>query len=435
MSEAEFATLSSMYIAGGFLGAMTSGQLNGGRLSLMRAISLFFLLGSAIETLAGSVLVMSFGRFIAGIGAGAAGVVGPLYIKEIAPPEERGLFGTMTQVFINLGILITQVLGYYLSRGSMWRIILSVGGGLAVIQFMGLLGSRESPIWLANNGHPEAAKEVLERIRSKSGGLSEESTDVESAGLLANAGSPIQSHHNRGGSGSGSTCDRPMHQSTKNNAVGFYQLLRDPLYRPAITAVVGVMLIQQFTGINSIMMYSVSLLQGVLPISSSLLTIGISILNLVVTVACAGLPDKIGRKKALLISIAGMGLWSLILAIALRTQAKLLAAISVLAFVASFATGLGPVAFILPPELVHQEASDALMRVALGSSYLGTFIVAQFFPLLNTFLNEKLGGKGWVYFIFAATGALSFVFVGWKVPETKGKKDADEVWKKVTRAD
>ena len=57
-----------------------------------------------------------------------------------------------------------------------------------------------------------------------------------------------------------------------------------------------------------------------------------------------------------------------------------------------------------------------------------TFVVAQFFPMVN----ERLG-KGVVYFVFAAIAAVFFVFVGWYVPETKGKKDVDEVWGRAPR--
>jgi MFS family permease len=195
------------------------------------------------------------------------------------------------------------------------------------------------------------------------------------------------------------------------------------------------MFAQQFCGINSIMMYSVSLLSGVLPISSSALTIMISIINLVTTILCAPLADKIGRKACLLLSISGMGSMALVLAISLRLQIKLLSAISVLLFVASFATGLGPVPFMMASELVGQEAVGATQSWCLAANYVATYIVAQFFPIINRWLNHRLGGAGWAYFIFAGLAVLSFIFVSWRVPETKGKKDADEVWGRDRRVD
>jgi len=217
--------------------------------------------------------------------------------------------------------------------------------------------------------------------------------------------------------------------------VGFFAVIKDPHYRPAIIAVIGIMVAQQFCGINSIMMYSVSLLSGVLPVSSSLLTIVISIVNLLTTIACAPLSDKIGRKACLLLSIAGMGTMSLCLAFSLVFEIKILSAISVLVYVAFFAVGLGPVPFMMASELVGQEAVGATQSWCLASNYVATYIVSQFFPIVNTWLNGRFGGHGWAFFIFAVLAVGSFGFVSWRVPETRGKKDVDEVWGRTRRVD
>jgi sugar porter (SP) family MFS transporter len=433
MNEAQFATLSSVYILGGFIGALAAGHISTtyGRLFAMRITSVLFVLGAIIETVAGDVPVMSTGRFIAGLGAGASTVIVPIYISEVAPPKEKGLFGALTQVTCNTGILITQTLGYYFSRGSLWRIILAVGAGLGLIQFFGLIFVPESPAWLAAHKNPQKALRTLQRIRGGGSSISEETaawdidkTVEEEEGLLSSETNQAP------------VSRRESTTSTKQTPhIGFFAVVRDPLYQPAIIAVIGIMCAQQFCGINSIMMYSVSLLSGVLPISSSLLTIMISIVNLLTTIACAPLSDKIGRKSSLLLSITGQGIMSFCLAISLRFEWKLLSAISVLLFVALFATGLGPVPFMIASELVGQEAVGATQSWSLASNYVATFIVAQFFPLLNTWMNDKFGGKGWVFFIFAGMAVLSFVFIASWVPETKGKKDADEVWGRVRRVD
>jgi sugar porter (SP) family MFS transporter len=433
MSEPQFAALSSVYILGGFIGALAAGHISTtyGRLFAMRIASVLFVLGAVIETVAGDVPIMSTGRFIAGLGAGASTVIVPIYISEVAPPKEKGLFGALTQVTCNTGILITQTLGYYFSRGSLWRIILAVGAGLGLIQFFGLIFVPESPAWLAAHKNPQKALRTLQRIRGSGSSISEETahwdvdkTVEEEEGLLSSETNQAPASR------------RESTTSTKHAPhIGFFAVVRDPLYRPAIIAVIGIMCAQQFCGINSIMMYSVSLLSGVLPISSSLLTIMISIVNLLTTIACAPLSDKIGRKTSLLLSITGQGITSFCLAISLRFEWKLLSAISVLLFVALFATGLGPVPFMIASELVGQEAVGATQSWSLASNYVATFIVAQFFPLLNTWMNDKFGGKGWVFFVFAGMAVLSFVFIASWVPETKGKKDADEVWGRVRRVD
>ncbi|VUC20968.1 unnamed protein product [Clonostachys rosea] len=427
MDDAAFATITAIFTLGALLGALYAGPFSSrrGRLSAMRITAILYTIGSLIETLSGNVLFMCIGRFLSGIAAGASTVIVPLYISEVAPPKERGLFGAMTQVSINVGILITQTLGYFLSYGNRWRLILATGICIGAIQALGSVFLTESPSWLAANGKVTEAGRTLQRIRGKGVNIQEEVAGWgqeggedganEEARLLAPEDAAVEP-----------STVRVVTASTVHH--GFADVLRDPDTRPAIIAVVGVMFTQQLCGINSIIMYSVSLLADLLPISSGLLTILISVVNLLTTVACSPLPDRLGRKTCLLISIIGQGSSSLALALSIVFGAKVLSAFAVLFFVGFFAVGLGPVPFILASELVGQEAVGATQSWALGANYVATFIVAQFFPIINTALNNAFGGQGWVYFVFAALAAGCSLFVLSRVPETKGKKDADEVW-------
>ncbi len=431
MTDPEFAIISSVFTLGGLLGALCAGPVSTsyGRLLPMRLTTAFFIVGSGLEAVAMSIPVMAIGRLLSGVGAGASLVIVPLYIAEVAPPRERGLFGVMTQITINVGLLLTQSLGYFLDKGSQWRMVLATGAGIALLQGIGLFFIPETPAWIAANGDPQKAIQLLQRIRGKGADTQEEvqSWDVdipghavESEGLLNQA--EISSRR-------GSATSKASNKSTVH--IGFFQVARDPLYRPAIIAVVGVMFAQQLCGINSVMMYSVSLLTPVFPTSSALLTIFISVINLFATILGAPLADRLGRKTCLLMSITGMGISSLSLALSMLFGVKVLTAIAVLAFVASFAVGLGPIPFILASELVGQEAKGATQSWALAANWIFTFCVAQFFPIVNV----ALGGRGWVYFIFAGLALLSGIFVTWRVPETKGKKDVDEVWGRVRRID
>lgn len=430
MTEAEFAAVSSIFTLGGLIGALSAGPVSTkyGRKLAMFITSFFFVLGSCFELVAPKITVIFVGRLLSGVGGGASTVIVPIYISEIAPPKQRGLYGFFTQVSINIGILLTQTLGFFLSRGSMWRYILTAGAVIGLLQFYGLFSIRESPAWLNANGRYKEAIQNLEHIRG-SKDIEDEIKNWEIPPGRAEEQRLLQDPERAPRRGSAPN----VYQQKALPSVGFFGVIRDPQYRPALIAVVGIMVAQQFCGINSIMMYSVSLLRGVLPISSSLLTIGISIMNLITTIACAPLADTIGRKKCLLLSITGMGTMSLCLAISMRLEIKILSAISVLFFVAFFATGLGPVPFMMASELVGQEAVGATQSVALGSNYVATFLVAQFFPIINKALNARLGGSGWVYFIFAALALLSAIFVAWRVPETKGKKNAEEVWGRAAR--
>lgn len=140
----------------------------------MRLISLFLVVGPVFESLASNIGLLCFGRIISGVGAGAAIVVVPIYISEIAPPKEKGLFGALTQIMICMGILITQLLGYFLSRGNLWRIILGTAGLISLVQLLALFFVPESPKWLAEHNKPQAARKILRKIRGHRVDLDEE---------------------------------------------------------------------------------------------------------------------------------------------------------------------------------------------------------------------------------------------------------------------
>lgn len=416
MNPSQFGLVSSIYTLGGLLGALLAGPISTkyGRLFALRTTTIFFILGPVAETLATGISILSLGRLLSGVGAGASIVVGPIYISEIAPPTAKGLFGAFTQVMTNVGILLTQTLGYFLSKGSMWRIILAVAGIIGGVELLGLSLVPESPIWLAEHQHLGHARQVLQRIRGKNADIEGE---VKAWKISAAPGNENAEEESLLTPPSGN-------MAPKNPPVTILSAVTNPAYRPAIIAVVGVMVAQQFTGINSIVMYSVSLLQSILPTTAALLAVGISALNLVITLACSPLPDKIGRRTCLLLSITGMGLSSVLLALGISLDLKALSAVAALLFVACFAVGLGPVPFILASELVGPEAVGATQSWALAANWIATFVVAQFFPILN----DALGGKGKIYWLFAVLSAVLGAFIYRRVPETKGKANADEVW-------
>lgn len=426
MTTFQFSVISSMFTVGGLAGAMIAGPTSAryGRLNIMRYTTLAFTFGPVAEACANSVSIMAVGRFVSGLGAGAAVVVVPLYLSEIAPPGRKGFFGAFTQVMVNFGILIAQVLGLFLSRGQLWRVILGVGGVIGLSQLSGLFFAVESPKWAADHGQATRARLSLQRIRGRAYNIQEEvetwavettSQQHEEEQSLLNDGSSATSsvRSDQGG----------MKRNFKRETIGIFGVLIHPHYNRAILAVMVIMVAQQFCGINSIVMYGVSVLSDLLEQSAALINVFVALVNFIVTIACAPLADRLGRKPCLLISIAGMGSSSLLFGIAVMKHVPTLAAITVITFVGSFGVGLGPVPFILSSELVGPEASGATQSWALAANWIATFVIAQFFPVLNEAL-----GKGRVYFIFAALAAVFFTFVLFRVPETKGKKDADEVW-------
>ncbi|KAI2126127.1 Bifunctional purine biosynthesis protein PurH [Ophidiomyces ophidiicola] len=418
MTPSQFGFVSSSYTLGGLLGALLAGPFSTkhGRLLALRATTIFFVLGPIAETLAANVPVFVAGRFLSGVGAGAAIVVGPIYIAEIAPPSSRGFFGAFTQVMTNVGILVTQTLGYFLSKGQLWRLITAIAGALGLAELCGLLFVPESPLWLAEHQQVDRAMQVLQRIRGQDADIHNELKSWQIRPSPQNSSNTTEEQS--------LLVTVPQSAPPKPTDVSIIGVILDPGYRKAIIAVVAVMATQQFTGINSIIMYSVSLLSTILPTTASLLTVIVSAVNLFTTLLCAPLSDTFGRKRCLLLSIAGMGISSALLAVSIASNFKVLSALSTLCFVASFAVGLGPIPFILASELVGPEAVGAAQSWALATNWTATFIVAQFFPALNA----ALGGKGEIYWVFAGMALVLGGFILWWVPETRGKQNMGEVW-------
>lgn len=439
MTPAQFGLVSSFFTLGGLIGALAAGPITGryGRLKSMIYASGFAALGPVFEALAPDIGIMTLGRFVAGLGAGAATVTVPIYISEIAPPNQKGFFGSFTQVMINSGIFITQLLGFFLSHGQFWRIVLAVGGVIALAQTIGLLlGGQESPKWLADNGKSARARRILRKLRGHEvdieaevsgwGMDSAQDADDEEDELLREDHEHASSSSDRNNNTATQqvTSDaKKLGKFVKQSTIGPFAVLRHPDYYPAVFAVMMIMVAQQLCGINSIVMYGVGLLSDLLAANSALLNVGVSALNIIITVSAAPLVDRLGRKTCLLVSITGMGISDAMLAVGIMKHIPILAAVSVILFITSFGLGLGPIPFILSSELVGAEAVGATQSWALAANWIATFLVAQFFPIVN----EKLG-KGQVYFIFAGFAVLFGAFTAYWVPETKGKKDANEVW-------
>jgi len=424
MNPTQLGLVQSIFTLGGLIGALSISGISAGqgRRRAMQYSTISFIAGPIFESLAPNIAVLTIGRFISGLGAGASVVVVPIYVSEISPPAERGFFGAFTQVMVNVGIFLTQLLGYFFSYGQMWRLILGIGGAIGVGLALGLFTVVESPKLLATTGRTKQARDILQKIRGKQFNTEEEfaswgvETSVQDAEgeeerlLNDTPHSPVAS----------------LNQKNKN-AVGLLQVMQDPHYRKAVFVVMLVMVAQQLTGINSIIMYGVALLARLLQSNSALLNLFVSAMNILVTIACAPLVDKLGRKTCLIGSISGMGISSLLLAFAIQKSIPILSAVAVLLFVASFAFGLGPVPFILASELVGPEAVNATQSWALGTNWISTFLVAQFFPMINAWL-----GGGIVYLGFAVIAAVFATAVAVFVPETKGKRDADEVWGRIS---
>jgi sugar porter (SP) family MFS transporter len=408
----EWGLVQSSFGWGGLLGALFAGAAatKYGRVLVMRILTVFLLLGSLLESGASSMFMLVLGRTLSGIGAGAATVVCPLYVAEVSPQARRGTCGSFTQVMVNTGIMVSQIMGFLFSSNSPWRLILVSPCILSVLTLIGLTAVVETPKWLAANGQHANMKLALRRLRGADADMREEisSLNCQATGdespLLSSSLSPVYE---------------------KRASVTFVEAVAHPSHRRAVIAVVAVFMAQQLTGINSVVMYSVSILGSILPTSAALVSVMVSALNVAVSVSSTPLPDCLGRKRSLLISIAGMGTSAVLLVFGLSRNVTGLTVAALMAFVCSFAMGLGPVPFLLPSELVGSDAVGATSSWALSASWLSTICVAQLFPIFNELLPH-----GNVYWIFAGIALILGLFIAWQLPETNGRRSPEEVWQR-----
>lgn len=305
-----------------------------------------------------SVTQMEIGRFIVGLGAGSAIVVVPLYLNEISPPDLKGMLGFMNQFSINVGILIAQFMG--LAYAENWRVILYFGAVIGAANLALLTLLPESPKWLMSQGRREEAKRALQYIRysvnvdDELNTVASEEEGLLSADTTANA------------------TDSVPHQ------VSVWTFCTKSAHRAKFTAVVGVMAYQQLCGVNSIIFYGVSVLAKLLPQLAPAINCLISILNCIVTAFSSTIVDKYGRKLLLMSSITGMAVTSFLLGFGITHGLPILSALAAMCFVVSFAMGLGPIPFMVIPELVPETSVGAAQSIGTTINWLVTFLVVSF---------------------------------------------------------
>lgn len=419
--------VTSIFSIGGLLGSLNLGpvadRIGRKRASLIN--SSLYLVGSMLNGSSNNYTSLLIGRFIAGLGAGGALVITSLFINEISPSEYKGSLGSMNQASVNVGILLTQILALFWANNNNWRLLLFTGAFLAICNFLlTIFHVEESPVWLLNKGHHSKAFRVLhslrggEYIHSRNEVLSwqgSSNASEEDEGLL-NSGS----EENNGATGS----------QEETNAVSLRFYLTSPEFYNSRLVATGILVLQQFCGINSIIFYGVSVLIAIFPTKAVFINFLISSVNVLFTFIAAPLIDKLGRKPLLLISVMFMGILTAVIGAGIITASALLSIIGIFTYITFFALGLGPIPFLIVSEVTQPKAKASAQSWGMTMNWLATFVVGFLFPILK---NSSIGGG--VYFIFTVLCALTFMFILKFIPETKGKGSYEEVWAHDNRLD
>ncbi|MBN3298532.1 GTR2 protein, partial [Amia calva] len=324
------------------------------------------------------------GRALMGFYCGLSSGLVPMYIGEIAPTAYRGAFGTLHQLAIVTGILLSQV--------TMWPLLLGLSGAPAVLQSFLLPLCPESPRYLyINLGKKEETQNCLKRLRGK--------CDIEK---------------------DMAEMKKEKQDSIKEDKISILKLLRSTDYRQPLFVALMMHLSQQFSGINAIFYYSTSIFETAGFTQPVYATIGVGVINTIFTMLSVVLVDKAGRRTLCLIGLAGRCVCAIIMTVGLvyLDQFAWMSYVSmagIFLFVCFFEIGPGPIPWFFVAELFSQGPRPSAIALAGCCNWTSNFLIGMCFPYIQGFCGS------YVFIIFAVLLFFFTMFAYFRVPETKGK--------------
>ncbi|GGI04817.1 sugar porter family MFS transporter [Egicoccus halophilus] len=394
------------------VGAWFAGALSDryGRVRVMLVAAAFFAVSAIGSGFSVGVADLIVWRLIGGFGVGTASVIAPAYIAEVAPARLRGRLGSLQQLAIVLGIFAALVVNAFLAdtaggaQESLWFDIAAwrwmFMAELVPALAYGLLALRipESPRYLVAKRRFDEAADVLTEV------IGIQDTD----GKIADIRRSLERE------------DRPSMRDLKGKRLGL---------KPIVWVGIALSVFQQAVGINVIFYYSTTLWQSVGyeegdAFFTSVLNSGV---NVAATLVAIAIVDKVGRKLLLLVGSAGMavslGAMALAFSQAVGTGDEVslpdpwgtVALFAANGFVIFFAASWGPVVWVLLGEMFPNRIRAAALAVAAAAQWAANFLVSMTFPVLSQEI-----GLTFAYGMYATFAALSFLFVWWKISETKG---------------
>jgi sugar porter (SP) family MFS transporter len=390
----------SSLLVGAVAGAFGSGAITDryGRKRVLIVVALFFALSCALTAIASSSVLFISARLFGGLAVGAASVLSPMYVAEVAPAKNRGMLVAVYQLTIVIGILCSYTINFALHDvPGNWRWMFATGTVPSILFFAGLFFIPESPRWLYKAGKKDEALAVLTRI----GGEEMAGEEIkEIAGSLDTASRETP----RG------ELFKP--EWSKVMLVGFFLAI-----------------LVQVSGINTIIDYAPKILLAAgVEISNALLqTSLLGLINFVFTFIAIGLIDRVGRRVLYLAGSAGMTITLILLAISFYLKLNgVFTLVCIMLFLASFSSCIGPVFWTLVSEIYPNRIRGKALAFASFTQWIFNFLVVLLFP---HFL-KLLGGM--VTFLFLALMSfIQWLFTYLYVPETKGKslEEIENLWK------
>ncbi|HAU5565651.1 TPA: sugar porter family MFS transporter [Serratia fonticola] len=397
--------VTSSLLFGAAFGALASGHFAAaaGRRKIILVLAVIFAIGAIGTALAPDVEWMIFFRLVLGVAVGGASATVPVYIAEMAPANKRGQLVTMQELMIVSG----QMLAYISNAGfnavwggdATWRWMLAVATVPAVLLWFGMLFMPDSPRWYAMKGRLAEARQVLERTRAKQD-VEWELTEIEE------------------------TLAEEQHETRPR-----LRELRQPWLFKLFLIGVGIAVIQQLTGVNTIMYYAPTMLKavGMSDYAALIATIANGVISVLMTFIGIWLLGRIGRRTMTMLGQFGctaclvfIGAVSYFMPDTVNGQPDVLRSYMVLLGMLMFLSfqqgALSPVTWLLLSEIFPTRLRGIFMGGAVFAMWIANFLISLMFPILLA----SVGLSG-AFFIFALVGIGGAIFVVRYVPETRNR--------------
>ncbi|KAA8642656.1 sugar porter family MFS transporter [Aspergillus tanneri] len=426
--------LTAILELGALIGALNQGWIAdkiSRRYSILLAVAIFTV-GSILQTAAIEYGMLTFARFLGGVGIGMLSMVAPLYIAEISPAESRGTLLVLEEWCIVVGIVIAYWITFgtrYIPGEWSWRLPFLLQMVPGFVLACGVMFLPFSPRWLASKGRNEDALRSLSKLRNLP------TTDRRVRQEYMDIQAEVRFHQQMNAERHSTLQGGGLKNVFLLEIASWADCFRKGCWRRTH---IGIMItfFQQFVGINALIYYSPTLFETMgFDMNMQLIMSGVlNCLQLVGVTTTVWTMDTLGRRKLLLGGSVGMAISHIIIAAlvglyssnwsAHETQGWVSAAF-LLIYMIAFGASWGPVPWAIPSEVFPSSLRAKGVAISTCSSWLNNFIIG----LITPPLIEDTGFGAYVF--FAAFCLLSGIWTFLFVPETKGRslEEMDHIFK------